>query len=75
MPRPMNPQRRKAIDASAKFYIGPKCAKGHSGERYTSTNACRACVADQGKTRADRQSKRPRRNPPALASNDFEQLL
>lgn len=71
MARPMNPERRKAIDAGAKFYAGPACQNGHSGERYTSTNACRECVAAQGKTRPDRQPKKRR---PRAAADEFEQL-
>lgn len=71
MARPMNPERRKALDEGVKFYMGPRCQHGHDGGRYTSTNACRECVASQGKTRADRQPKRKRRPPVA---DEFEQL-
>jgi uncharacterized protein (DUF983 family) len=71
MPRPMNPEKKKAIDGGLKFYRGPACRHGHDGERYVKTNACRQCVAEQGKTRPDRQPKRGR---PVAAADEFEQL-
>lgn len=57
MPRPMSPARRVAQSDGRRFYLGPSCAHGHGQEagetqRYTSTNACRACVA--GQARPDR---------------------
>jgi hypothetical protein len=71
MARPKNPQRLKALEDGAKFYMGPVCQHGHSGERYTKTKACRKCVQMQGQTRGDRQPQRARR---PRVSNDFEQL-
>jgi hypothetical protein len=44
MARPMSPGRAAALRSGARFYVGPKCHRGHGGERYTSTNACRECV-------------------------------
>lgn len=67
MPRRMSPARAEALHRGARFYIGPRCSRGHAtGERYTSTNACRECVA--GQPRPDRERRRP-------AVDEFSALL
>lgn len=47
MGRPMNAARESAKLLGARFYQGKPCARGHAGERYTSTRACRQCLEDQ----------------------------
>lgn len=47
MPRRANPHRAEARATAKPFYIGAPCRFGHMGERYTSTGACRDCVAAQ----------------------------
>lgn len=49
------PTRKQALAAGAKFYMGKPCRHGHSGERYTSTNACRACMSAWNVTRPPRR--------------------
>lgn len=76
MPRPMSEARKAAKEAGDRFYTGgPACHRGHVGERYTSTNACRECVRTQA--RPDRKAKNPRKAKlaPAAPESDFEQLL
>ncbi len=48
--RPADPKRRAAMIAGAMRYHGKPCAKGHSGERYTSTGACVACLLGERET-------------------------
>ena len=53
MPTPLNrydsaANRRDAAASGARTYAGTACrAAGHDGERYTSTGACVACMADR----------------------------
>ncbi len=51
MPRPMNLARKAARLARERFYQGAPCHRGHAiggaCQRYTSTNACVRCVAEQ----------------------------
>lgn len=69
MGRPKSPARAAAVETGAQFYIGPACQHGHSGERYTSTNACRQCVREQPRPDRARKRKRP------VQADDFEALL
>lgn len=43
--RKMQPARRAAMEARESRYHGAPCAKGHDGQRYTSTGACVTCQA------------------------------
>lgn len=43
----------KRLDSVSLRYIGKPCAHGHSGLRYTSTNACVECVAEYGKRKRE----------------------
>lgn len=49
MPRPRNTARMLALLTGETFYAGAPCKRGHAGERYVSTNACRQCIAGQAR--------------------------
>ena len=60
MGRLRDPARVVSRKRGARFYIGVPCRRGHGeGEggtkRYTSTNACAACVEAHGRRRPDRR--------------------
>jgi len=64
MARRISDARAAALKADDRFYIGGACKRGHvAPQRYTSTNACRACLAEM---------MRARRRPPI---DEFDELL
>ena len=53
----MGARTQAKMNGSPKYFTGIPCARGHVGERYTTTGNCVTCMSEDGKLKYDREQK------------------